>query len=99
MCEEAHRYTVEVIGGRSRYAGTSQDDAVSALLTIDPDYDEEGYVVAEHVNGCTTAYCPAESNHVESEAVAMRAAMEAKWQAAVDTFHGDGPYVLADQDF
>jgi hypothetical protein len=99
MCEKAHRYTVEVIGGRPRYVGTDEDEAVSALLTIDPDYGEEGYVVAEHVTGCATTYCPDESNRIEGEAIAAAAAIQAKWQAAVDTFHGDGPYALAHQAF
>lgn len=100
MCDRSHTYTVEVIGATPRYSGTSEDEAVSALLTIDPDYDEEGYVVAEHRNpddigyGPSTTYCPAESNRIENEAITAAAVSEAKRAQAVEAFHGDGPYAL-----
>jgi hypothetical protein len=65
MCEREHHYTVEVLGQPIRYAGTSADEAVSALLTISE--DDEGYVVAEHTE--PVSYCHAESNRLEIEAM------------------------------
>lgn len=94
MCDKPHTYTVEVTGQAARYSGTDEDEAVSALLTIDPDYDEEGYVVAEHTDGDVTAYCSVESNRIENEAIRARADMDAKWMSAVEAFHGEGPYAL-----
>lgn len=70
-----HHYTVEVTGKPIRYAGTDVDEAVSALLTINPGYGEEGYVVAEHISGDVTTYCPPESNRLENEAIAAQAHM------------------------
>ena len=99
MCDQSHRYTVEVIGKPVRYVGTDEDEAVSALLTINPDYDEEGHVVAEHVDGDATVYCPAESNRLENEAIKARDHMETQWAAAHEAFHGEGPYALANQDW
>jgi hypothetical protein len=96
MCNLTHTYTVEVIGSPVRYAGTDEDEAVSALVSIN--YDEEGYVVAEHEdNG--TAYCPAESGRIESEAIKAQDHMERQWAAAREAFHGEGPYALANQDW
>ena len=98
MCDKSHNYTVEVIGKPVRYVGTDEDEAVSALLSINPDYDEEGYVVAEHEdNG--TVYCPAESSRIENEAIKAQADMEAKWAQAHEAFHGEGPYAIANQDW
>lgn len=98
-CTSAHRYTVEVVGRPARYIGTDEDEAVSALLTVDEDRGEEGYVVAEHDSGNATVYCPAESNRIENEAIKAAADMDAKWQDATEAFHGDGPYALANQDW
>lgn len=68
-CERGnHHYTVEVIGQVIRYAGTSADDAVSALLTVDTDDDEEGYVVAEHATA-PISYCRRESDRLECAAI------------------------------
>jgi hypothetical protein len=77
MCDHSHTYTVEVIGQPARYVGASDQEAVSALLTINDD-DEEGYVVAEHFNddighGVSTAYCSTESNRLEIEAIVASA--------------------------
>ena len=99
MCDKPHTYTVEVIGQPVRYVGTDEDEAVSALLGIDEDRDEEGYVVAEHIVDLGTSYCSAESNHIENEAIGARADMESKWADAVEAFHGEGPYALANQDW
>lgn len=90
----SHHYTVEVVGKPVRYAGTSEDEAVSALLTISPDCDEEGYVVAEHADAGVSVYCPAESNRIENAAIASAADMEARWADAVAAFHGDGEYAI-----
>ena len=101
MCNMSHTYTVEVIGQKARYVGNDEDEAISALLGINPDYDEEGYVVAEHGDGIagTTVYCPAESNRIENEAIKAQAHMETQCQNAYEAFHGDGPYALANQDW
>lgn len=69
MCTKSHRYTVEVIGGLPRYAGTDKAEAVAALLSIDLDGDEEGYAVAEHDLGDRTSYCRTESQLVEIAAL------------------------------
>jgi hypothetical protein len=78
-CAKQHNYIVEVIGQATRYIGDVRSEAVSALLTIDLDRGEEGYVVAEHESGDVTtmalrspAYCPAESGDVENEAMRVR---------------------------
>jgi hypothetical protein len=99
MCGKNHRYTIEVIGQAIRYSGTDEGEALSALLTINPDYDEEGYVVAEHADGETVTYCRAESNRMEGEAVKVRDRMETQWAAAREAFHGEGPYAIANQGF
>jgi hypothetical protein len=101
MCNLNHTYTVEVIGQAARYVGNDEDEAVSALLTISEDRGEEGYVVAEHGDSIAgqAVYCSAESNRIENEAIAARADMESKWADAVEAFHGEGPYALANQDF
>lgn len=93
-CTSTHRYTVEVVGRPTRYIGPDEDDAISALLTINPDYDEEGYIVAEHDSGGAAVYCPAESGRIENEAIKAAADMASKWQDAVDAFHGEGPYAV-----
>jgi hypothetical protein len=87
---------VEVVGQRIRYAGSDDEAALSALLTIDIDRGEEGYVVAEHPTA-PISYCRAESERIENEAIKVRGDMAAKWMSAVETFHGEGPYVLANQ--
>lgn len=87
MCDRSHTYTIEAIGQRARYVGDSDQEAVSALLGIDIDGGEEGYVVAEHFTddigaGARTAYCSAESGRIEGEAVRVRAdfdAQAARW--------------------
>jgi len=99
MCDKAHRYTVEVIGQNPRYVGTDEDEAVSALLSIDLDAGEEGYAVAEHVSGDATVYCRAESAVIECEASKAADHMERAWTEAVEAFHGDGPYAIANQGF
>lgn len=99
MCDKPHRYTVEVIGQKVRYAGTDQDEAISALLTVNPDCGEEGQIIAEHDLGTSTSYCHAESDRLESEAIKLGADMEQKYLDAYDAFHGDGPYALANQDW
>jgi hypothetical protein len=98
MCDKNHRYTIEIIGQAIRYSGTDEDAALSALLTINPDY-EEGYVVAEHADGETVTYCRTESNRLENEAVKARDHMETQWAAAHEAFHGEGPYAIANQGF
>jgi hypothetical protein len=98
MCQLSHRYTVEVTGKTARYVGTDEDEAVSALLAIDLDCDEEGYVVAEHTVDGAVIGCPPESSRIENEAIAARVDMDVKWMSAVEAFHGDGPYALANQD-
>jgi hypothetical protein len=71
MCDRGHRYTIEVIGQVPRYIGTDTGEAVSALLGIDIDNGEEGYVVAEHDEGDRTSYCRPGSQLVEGEALAV----------------------------
>jgi hypothetical protein len=94
MCDKAHHYTVEVAGQAIRYAGTSAGDALDALCGISE--DEEGYVVAEHAE--PVSYCPAESNRLENAAMKAADEFAQSWQDAVDAFHGEGPYALANQD-
>ena len=98
MCDKPHTYTVEVTGKPARYIGTDEDEAVSALLTVDPDYDEEGYVVAEDTADGAVIYCSAESNRIENAAIGARFHMEQQWEMAHAAFHGEGPYALANQE-
>ena len=67
MCDRNHYYIVEVVGQPIRYAGSDAAEAVNALLTIDSDGGEEGYVVAERIADHT--YCPGESSRVEATAI------------------------------
>jgi hypothetical protein len=60
----AHWYVVETVQNGLRYAGPDFDSAVAAVLSLGD--SEEGYAVAE-TNG---AYDPAESNRVETAALA-----------------------------
>jgi len=97
-CTRPHRYTVEVVGSPVRYAGTSEDDTLSALIGISE--DEEGYVVAEHDVlagrlGCipATEFCGAESNRMESLAMTTADEFASRWQEALD-----GAYDLAEAD-
>jgi len=60
-------YMVEVIGQPPRYAGSSADEAVKALCTINPDMGEEGWVVAES----SGVYNSAESNRIENLAMSL----------------------------
>lgn len=105
MCDREHNYTVEVVGQPVRYIGTESEEAVSALCGIDIDGGEEGYAVAEHEtetidsNGPGTSYCRAESERIESEAIAARVDAERKWRDAYEAFHGEGPYAMANQDW
>jgi hypothetical protein len=72
MCDRGnHRYTVEVIGQPVRYAGGNAEEALHALLTIDVDGGEEGYVVAEHATA-PISYCRVESNRLEVAAILER---------------------------
>lgn len=106
-CAREHNYIVEVTGQATRYIGTEPDEAISALLAINIDRGEEGYVVAEHAAETATvmsptvlpAYCPEESARIESEAGKARDHMERSWEDARAAFHGDGPYYLGNQDF
>ena len=80
MCDKAHNYTVEIIGGHALYSDTDAHGAIAALLSIDQDAGEEGYVVAEHEtgivdsNGPGSGYCPAESDRIETEAIRIAVA-------------------------
>jgi hypothetical protein len=68
MCDNAHRYTIEVIGQVPRYAGTDRTEALAALLGVSAGDGDAGYAVAEHDLGDSTSYCPVESKSLERSA-------------------------------
>jgi len=74
---------------RSRYSSSA---ATRAALTLTGS-DEEGYAVAEHVEGERTVYCRRESERIENET--MKAAAE--WQRSLA--EAVGPYAIANQGF